>query len=205
MRRRPRPAPLILASASPQRKKLLSRLGLPFKIIPSHVSEHCSQKNPRRLVLELARRKAASVARRHPKARVLGADTIVVCRGKILGKPRDHKHSGEILRLLSGRWQRVYTGVALAVEGGRRIATEAVVTKVLARKLDGKALEAMTGKHMDKAGAYAVQDRGDPFIERIVGERDNVVGLPLKAVRRLLRRAQRHAERLEPKTGRESF
>lgn len=190
-RRRPRPAPLILASASPQRRKLLSKLGLAFKIVPSHVSERSAQKNPRRLVIELARRKALSIARRHPKALVLGADTLVVCLGKILGKPRDHDHSGKILRLLSGRWQRVYTGVALARDGGLKITSEAVVTKVLARKLDEKTLASMKGKHMDKAGAYAIQDRKDPFIARIVGDRDNVIGLPLAAVRRLLRRAQR--------------
>ncbi len=178
----------ILASASPQRRRLLKRLGLPFRVVPSRVSEKSPETEPRRLVLELARRKARSVARRHPRALVLGADTIVVCRGRILQKPRSPKDSERMLRLLSGRWQRVYTGVAVAAEGGRRVLAEAVVSRVLARRLSEARLKLLAGRHMDKAGAYAVQDRGDPFIERVVGEQDNVVGLPLAAVGRLLKR-----------------
>lgn len=140
-------------------------------------------------MLQLAERKARSVARRRPKDWVLGADTIVVCRGEILLKPRDKKDSERILRLLNGRWQRVYTGVALALGGGKTIFKEAAVTKVLARKLPEKDLAKLIGKHMDKAGAYAVQDTRDPFIQKIEGDRDNVVGLPMRVVRRLLKRA----------------
>jgi len=182
---------LILASASPQRRLLLKKIGLPFRIRPSRVPEASRQKNPRRLVVELARRKAESVARRFPRALVLGADTIVVCGGKIIVKPKSVADSRRILRLLSGRRQTVYTGVALAFDGGRRVLATAVATRVWARRLDDAALASLAGKHMDKAGAYAVQDSKDPLISRIEGDRDNVIGLPVRAVRRLLRLAER--------------
>ena len=169
---------------------LLKKLRRPFRVVPSRVSEDSPITQPRRLVLELARRKAVAVARRHPEALVLGADTIVVCRGEILLKPRDLADAERILRLLNGRAQSVYTGVALAVDGGRRVYAEAVRSVVHARRLGEPELLRLVGKHMDKAGAYAVQDRRDPFVRRVVGDRDNVIGLPLRAVRRVLRKAE---------------
>ncbi len=94
-----------------------------------------------------------------------------------------------MITLQSGHSQRVYTGTALVV--GRRIFTDCAVTTVYARKLDAYRLRRLAGKHMDKAGAYAVQDRFDPFVESMVGDRDNVTGLPMRSVRRLLARALR--------------
>jgi len=185
--------PLILASGSPQRKTLLKKLRRPFRIVPSHVSERSAEKDPRRLVILLAARKAKAVAKSHPEAVVLGADTLVVCRGKILGKPRDAAHSRRILRLLNGRWQQVYTGLAVAVEGGRICLTGAVKSRVLARKLSEEQLMALAGKHMDKAGAYAVQDKDDPFISRVEGGLDNVIGLPVRAAGHLIRETERAA------------
>jgi septum formation protein len=179
---------LILASGSPQRRALLKRLRRPFKILPSNVSERSAEKSPRRLVVLLAKRKALAVAKRNPRDVVLGADTLVVCRGKIIGKPRDAADSRRILRLLNGRWQRVYTGVCVASDGGKRALATAVVSRVKARRLDDRTLLKLAGKHMDKAGAYAVQDKADPFIEKIEGPLDNVIGLPVDAVRRLLKR-----------------
>ena len=179
---------LILASGSPQRRKLLTQAGIRFRIVPSRVSERSAEKNPRKLVLLLAKRKAAAVARAHPRDLVLGADTLVVCRGQILGKPKNVKDSLRILRLLNGSWQRVYTGVALAADGGKTILQAAVVSRVLARTLPDDELLRFAGKHLDKAGAYAVQDRDDPFVARVEGPLDNVVGLPMDAVRRLLAR-----------------
>ena len=180
---------LILASASPRRKAILRAAGLSFRVDPSGVDEDMTEKNPRRLVARLARLKALSVARRHPGALVLGADTLVVCSGEILGKPKDLKDAVRMLTLQSGRSQRVYTGVALVKE--RRVYAEVAVTKVYARRLGAEHLKRLAGKHMDKAGAYAVQDRKDPLVKRIVGDRDNVVGLPMRVVRRLLARALR--------------
>jgi septum formation protein len=180
---------LILASASPRRKAILHAAGVSFRIDPSDVDENIPERNPRRLVAKLARMKALSVALRHPGELVLGADTTVACAGEILGKPRDLNDAVRMITLQSGRMQRVYTGVAIAK--GRRVYAEVAVTKVYARKLGAEHLKRLAGKHMDKAGAYAVQDRKDPLVERIVGDRDNVVGLPMRAVRRLLARARR--------------
>ena len=180
---------LILASASPQRRALLRKLKVPFTIAPSLVSERSSEKRPRRLVELLARRKALEISRRHPEAAVLGADTIVVCRGRILGKPRDAAHAFRILKTLNGRWQRVYTGIAFALDGGRRVVSKVALTRVLARRLPEERLKAMAGKHLDMAGAYAVQDKDDPFIARVDGDFDNVVGLPTAEVRALWKKA----------------
>ena len=180
---------LILASTSPRRRAILRAAGVSFRSDPSLIDENIGERNPRRLVAKLARLKALEVARRHPAALVLGADTIVVCAGEILGKPKNLKDAVRMITLQSGRWQRVYTGVALV--RGRRVYAEVAVSKVRARKLDVKKLARLAGKHMDKAGAYAVQDRRDPLVERIVGDRDNVVGLPMRCVRRLLARARR--------------
>ncbi|MFI5361612.1 MAG: Maf family protein [Elusimicrobiota bacterium] len=160
-----------------------------FRADPSDVDENISESNPRRLVARLARLKALAVAERHPGSLVLGADTIVVCAGEILGKPRNLKDAVRMITLQSGRSQRVYTGVALVK--GRRVYAGVAVSKIVARKLDERQLKRLAGKHLDKAGAYAVQDRKDPLVSRIVGDRDNVVGLPMRVVRLLLARARR--------------
>jgi septum formation protein len=182
---------LILASESPQRKQLLRLLKVPFTVVPADVSEISLEKNPRKLVTALALKKARAVAKSHPDALVLGADTIVVYRGKIITKPKDRKDSARILGDLNGHVHRVYTGVALINAESGRAWKEVAVSKVKARRLSKQDLERFVGKHMDKAGAYAVQDRKDPFIEKIIGPRDNVIGLPLGSVRRLLRKACR--------------
>jgi septum formation protein len=180
---------LILASASPRRRAILRAAGISFNVDPSGVDENISEKDPRRHVVKLARLKALDVAARHPDTMVLGADTIVVCAGEILGKPKNLKDAVRMITLQSGRTQRVYTGTALAAGG--RVYTDCAVTKVYARRLEPDRLRRLAGKHMDKAGAYAIQDRHDPLVARIVGDRDNVTGLPMRSVRRLLARARR--------------
>ncbi len=141
--------------------------------------------------MRLALRKAVDVSRKHPEAIVLGADTIVTCRGDILLKPRGLKDSERILKTLNGRWQKVYTGIALSFDGGRITLCRAVMSRVLARRLSEERLQDLVGKHMDKAGGYAVQDSKDPFIARVEGDIDNVVGLPVKDLRLLLKRFKR--------------
>ncbi|MBI5201839.1 MAG: septum formation protein Maf [Elusimicrobia bacterium] len=183
--------PLILASASPQRKKLLKELRIPFKIVPSKVDENSKETNPRKLVAQLSLKKAEEVARKRPHCLVLGADTVVWCAGKILGKPEDKNDAKRILGGLNGKWHRVYTGVALVDAQTGKAWKEVAVSRVKARKLPDEDIERLSAKHMDKAGAYAVQDKDDPFIEKIVGAYDNVVGLPLTSVRRLLKRVAR--------------
>ena len=108
---------LILASASPRRRAILRAAGISFSVDPSGVDENISEKNPRRHVVKLARLKALDVASRHPDSMVLGADTIVVCAGEILGKPKDLKDAVRMITLQSGRTQRVYTGTARAAGG----------------------------------------------------------------------------------------
>jgi septum formation protein len=180
--------PLILASASPQRRVLLRKLGIPFRIIPSGVAENMRERSPRRLVVALARKKAVAIARKRPGALVLGADTIVWRAGRIIVKPKNGADSLRILRFLNGRKHWVYTGAALAWDGGRRVLSGAAASAVYARRLSRDELARLAGKHGDKAGGYAVQDQKDPFISRVSGDRDNVIGLPLKLVRALMRR-----------------
>lgn len=178
---------LILASGSPRRRAILRAAGVRFRVVVSGVDENIAEPRPRRMVRTLARLKALAVAADHPGALVLGADTTVVCAGQILGKPESPADAERMLQLQSGRWQRVYTGVAVA--RGRKVWSEVAVSRVKARKLDAASLKRLAGKHMDKAGGYAVQDRRDPLVEKIVGDRDNVVGLPMRVVKRLLGRA----------------
>ncbi len=177
---------LVLASASPRRRAILRAAGIKFTVDPSGVDENIRERNPRRLVVKLAKLKALDVSRRHPDRPVLGADTLVVCCGEILGKPKHLKDAVRMITLQSGRMQRVYTGTALVFRG--RVYTDCAVTKVYARLLDAARLRRLAGKHMDKAGAYAIQDRKDPLVSRIVGDRDNVTGLPMRSVRLLLAR-----------------
>jgi septum formation protein len=180
---------LILASGSPRRKAILHAAGIRFRVDVSRVDEDISEKNPRRLVAKLARLKALEVAKRHPGMLVLGADTTVVCAGEILNKPKDLEDAIRMITLQSGRTQRVLTGVALV--RGKKVYADVAVTRVYARKLDAAMLKRLAGKHMDKAGAYAIQDRKDPLVAKIVGDRDNVTGLPMRVVRRLLAKARR--------------
>jgi len=177
---------IILASKSPRRKALLRRLGLKFRVSPSSASEKTSLRRPSAIVRSLALRKAESVAARFPEYPVVGADTIVVCKGRILGKPKDRSHAFKMLELQNGCWQSVYTGVAVVFRGKKFCGYE--VSRCKARKFPPEKLKKLAGKHGDKAGGYAVQDAGDPFIEKIVGSRDNVVGLPCGLLKKLLRR-----------------
>jgi len=195
---------LILASASPRRRELLARLGLPFEVVPSEISEEISGPvEPERIVRELAREKADDVWRRDPEGTlVLGADTIVVTDQPglptILGKPTDAGEARRMLGLLSGTTHTVYTGMALmrttseseALEIGEAI-TEVVDTQVTFRKLTPAMIDAYvaTGEPFDKAGAYGIQGYASVFVEAVHGDYYNVVGLPLQTVGRLLERA----------------
>lgn len=186
----PRQPRLILASASPRRKILLRQAGLKFRIHPSHVSE----RQPRglsasKLVTYLALKKARSIAKKYPNDIVLGADTLVFIGKKVIGKPRDPAHAAQILRQLSGAWQRVYTGVALVGYQGRWRRVQSAVSYVKFRRLSEREIIDASTRHLDKAGAYAVQHKKDKFVERIKGDYDNVVGLPMRVVKKLLRAA----------------
>jgi septum formation protein len=175
--------PLILASASPRRRRLLKQLGFTFRVLPSSIDEvflhHQSPaSNARRVALE----KALEISTRVSDGVVVGADTIVVVGTRLLGKPKNRADAKRMLRLLSGRDHVVYTGVALVdVRSGKRVTT-VEKTRVRFRKLDRDEINryVASGAPMDKAGAYGIQeDRGAIFVEKVNGCFYNVVGFPL--------------------------
>ncbi len=174
--------PLILASASPRREELLRLLGLDFQVIPSRVDEtFFVNEKPAEHVLRLAENKAHAVARLHPQAWVLGADTIVVIDGEVLGKPADPPAAAGMLEKLSGRTHEVFTGFALRRLAARIAIRQEVRAAVTFRNIsaDEKMWYIRSPEPYDKAGAYAVQGRGAFFIKEIKGSYTNVMGLPL--------------------------
>ncbi|OGR52707.1 MAG: septum formation protein Maf [Elusimicrobia bacterium GWA2_62_23] len=180
---------LILASKSPRRKELLTQAGIRYRVVPSLVDETSAYKRPDLIVRELAYKKALSVALKHPGSPVLGSDTLVYCKGEVLGKPAGHKDAMRLLRLQNASWQAVHTGVALIWLDKGVFLAGSEVSRCKARRLPETELRALASKHHDKAGAYAVQDKGDAFIERIDGRYDTVVGLSMNLVRKFMKKA----------------
>lgn len=178
---------LILASASPRRRELLSHFTRDFSIDPAAGPEtppdHAA---PGDIVKALSAAKAAEVASRHPGDLILAADTIVELDGTVLGKPHDRADAARMLRVLSGREHRVYTGITLARDG--EIVSEAEMTRVFFREMSDREIAAYvdSGEPMDKAGAYGYQGLAALFVERIDGDFFNVVGLPLCRLGRML-------------------
>ena len=181
--------PLVLASSSPRRLQLLDMLGIPSRVVVPDVDETLAAgETPEAYVVRLARAKASLVAAREPGELVLGADTTVVVRGEVLGKPVSPEEAAVMLGKLAGRTHHVMTGVALAL--GDRVLHALDVTDVTFRSLDRETIEGYvaTDEPMDKAGAYAVQGRGAALIEGIRGDFFGVMGLPLRLVLDLLER-----------------
>ena len=180
---------LILASASPRRRELLGRFAVPFRVIPARGAETAPEGlTPGELVRCLAEHKAAEVAEGEgPESVIIAADTVVEIDGEILGKPGTPERAAEMLRRLSGRTHRVWTGVC--VRQGERVLSAAEETAVRFRELEEEEIRAYvaTGEPMDKAGAYGYQDRACLFVERIEGDYFNVVGLPMDRLGRMLR------------------
>ena len=182
---------LVLASSSPQRRALLRESGIPFRAVdpPIPEPEHGPQTiDPSRRAEALAYFKASAVRNTVDNPYVLGADTIVALGAKILGKPADEPGARLMLRDLSGSRHEVITGVALLGRRGQRlIASE--ITHVTMRPMTRDEIEQYiaSGEWIDKAGAYAIQETADRFVESVEGSFTNVVGLPLELVRRMLR------------------
>jgi septum formation protein len=181
-------SPLILASASPQRRALLSDLGEPFEVVPADVDETPPPGALDAAVRAIARRKADAVARRVARGLVLGADTVIDRDGDLLGKPASVDEARRMLRSLSGRSHRVHTGVALVGAGGAPAREGVATTVVHFRQVAAAEIDAYvaSGEPFGKSGAYAIQGGAAGFVERVDGDVDNVVGLPLRLVRRLL-------------------
>lgn len=190
---------LILASSSPRRQELLREIGIPFQVHAANINEdQIAGEGPIDYALRLAREKAQAVAAQYPQSYVLGADTIVVIDGDVLGKPKDHADAARMLRLLSGRAHEVTTAVSLitpsliapfTVAQGTLAETRASTTKVYFREIAEAEIQQYVagGEPMDKAGAYAIQGGASRWTDRIEGEFSNVVGLPLSLVTEMLK------------------
>lgn len=185
---------LVLASASPRRRELLQNAGIPFIIQASKIPElPLEGEAPQACAERLAREKALDVFRLRPQDFVLGADTIVIVNGQILGKPHDVADAARMLRLLVGRTHQVTTGICLMRpdDKGRSSVddTRSETTRVTMSGLNEDDIRSYiaTGEPMDKAGAYAIQGIASRWISQIEGDYFNVVGLPVSLVYRMLR------------------
>jgi septum formation protein len=191
------PTRMILASASPRRRTLLAQAGYRFDVVPPDIDESAylrSASRPRAHAEELALAKARSVASRYPEALVIGADTLVDFNGEIIGKPRDAADAERITRKLFSRPHRVITGLALVClsEGTEIVRSD--VTAVYPREMTEEQIAAhIAGRSWeDKAGAYAIQETGDAFVERLEGSLTNVMGLPMELLQRLVKDLRGH-------------
>ena len=170
----------ILASASPRRKELLEQIGVKFDILPATGEEVITKELPGEVVMELA----------GADALVLGADTVVAYEGKILGKPKDEADALRMLTMLSGKEHEVYTGVALIDNRDQSMENFFERTKVTMYPVSEEEIRDYIagGEPMDKAGAYAIQGLGAKFIQKIEGDYNNVVGLPIGRIYQEIKR-----------------
>ena len=182
---------LILASASPRRAEILKAVGWEYEKQIADIDEtELPGENPADYVQRLAREKASFVAANHQNALILGADTIVVIENQIVGKPKDLTDAQRMLKMLSGNWHEVLTGIALIkiTEGNSETKIDLQRTRVKFAELSDAEIEFLVqkGAPLDKAGAYAVQAQAALFIEQTEGDYWNVVGLPVNLVFRLM-------------------
>jgi len=185
------PAPVILASASPRRRQLMSDAGYEFTVVLPEVDESAfaaEKADPVEYAKRLALAKAKSVARKHPASFVIGADTIVDFQGRIIGKAADAKEAEQITGKLFSEPHKVITGVAIVRLSDGTELLQSDSTTVYPRKMTpGQIAEHVKGgSWRDKAGAYAIQETGDEFVEKIEGSLTNVMGLPMELLESLL-------------------
>jgi septum formation protein len=180
--------PIVLASRSPRRSELLSRLGLDFEIVPAEIDEsYVDHEMPADHAERLAREKAVTVMHDHPNALVIGSDTIVVLESDVLGKPRDEEDAVRMLLRLEGRQHEVFTAVAVGWGGEVRSALERVKVRFTALGEEQCRAYVATGEPLDKAGAYGIQGFGSALVEGIEGDYFAVMGLPVVRTLALLR------------------
>lgn len=185
---------LVLASESPRRRELLQQAGYIFDVVPVKVSEIPDKNlNVNEQILDIARRKARAAFARLQTGEsspfvLLSADTEVIFNGGPLGKPRDEEDAARLLRLLSGRTHEVKTAICLIESPSGEEISQIETTEVRFRTLSDQEISdyIATGEPMDKAGAYGIQGLGGKFVEKFTGSFDNVVGLPVDLLRRLL-------------------
>ena len=183
---------LILASASPRRKELLEKIGLPFTVQPAKGEERITQKSPAAVVMELSRQKAEEIAAAQTEdSIIIGADTVVAKGEKIMGKPKDAADAKQMLRSIADDCHQVYTGVTLIRTGAHpQSVTFQEKTDVFLYPISDAELDAYiaSGDPMDKAGAYGIQGDFAIYVKRIAGDYYNVVGLPIGRVYQELKR-----------------
>ena len=180
--------PLILASSSPRRKLLLKELKISFKAVPSRMLEPPpGLLDPISYARKLALAKAQLVAQKIGEGWVLGADTVVVHQGQILGKPADFADACRMLSRLQGTTHKVVTGLALVNAATSKAKMAHAVSWVTMRPMELREIARIATKNMDKAGGYAVQEKKDPVIKKVVGSYSNVVGLPVETLKKLLK------------------
>ena len=182
---------LILASASPRRRELLTQLGVAFDVVVAEVTEHEeASTDPRVMVAHNAALKADWVAARHPRAVVLGADTTVFIAGTALNKPRDGAEARAMLRRLSGRTHTVFTGLAVRRAEDGLCIDEGVASEVTFKVLDEAVIETYLARvnTLDKAGGYAIQEHGELIVAGQRGSRTNIIGLPIESTKQILTR-----------------
>ncbi|MBI4851277.1 MAG: septum formation inhibitor Maf [Acidobacteria bacterium] len=182
---------LVLASTSPRRQEILSLFYKELNIIPSQISElQLASESPKDYVFRLAKDKAQDVAKNLPNSIVVGADTIVLYKNRVLGKPSSKDDARKMLELLSGNWHEVLTGVAVINTFSSKIEVDICQTQVKFSLLTKNEIDwyLETNEPFDKAGAYAIQGYGSLFVEEIEGNYLNVVGLPVPLLRKLLKK-----------------
>ena len=183
---------LILASASPRRKELLEKIGLPFTVQPAKGEERITQKSPAAVVMELSRQKAEEIAAAQTgDCIIIGADTVVARGDKIMGKPKDAADAKQMLRSIADDCHQVYTGVTLIRTGAHpQSVTFQEKTDVFLYPISDAELDAYiaSGDPMDKAGASGIQGDFAIYVKRIAGDYYNVVGLPIGRVYQELKR-----------------
>ena len=183
----------ILASASPRRKEILLQLGLRFQVDPSSAPEPCRNphESPTRYASRLAWLKADEAAKKHPTDLIIAADTIVVLKNSVLGKPKDQDAARDMLKALSGRWHEVLTGICLLDSSRNHVYSACSRSRVHFRRMLSAEIDwyLNTNEYCDKAGAYGIQGYAALFIDRIEGCYFNIVGFPVAAFERLCRKA----------------
>jgi septum formation protein len=180
---------LILASRSPRRADILRKEGIEFEVrLPPNIKEESATCDPVEHVLLLSKEKAQSVSRQVEEGIILGADTIVVLDGEIMGKPQNKEEAFFILRKLSGKKHRVYTGITLLNKYNGKMISDYDCTEVKFNQLEDEKIVAYieTGEPMDKAGAYGIQGMGNFLVDYIQGSLDNVIGLPTDKLKEML-------------------
>jgi septum formation protein len=172
----------ILASSSPRRKALLKQIGLDFKIVPSRYEEDMKLKlDNKSLAKTLAYGKAKEVASRFKKGIIIGSDTFISFKCKIIGKPKNAKDAERILKMISGKTLKIYSGLAIIDKYSEKEIVDCEMTEVKMKKMTTDEIKKyiQTGEPLDKAGAFGIQERGVKFVEKINGCYSNVVGLPI--------------------------